>query len=208
MNNNYVFDCSKCSNRCDGKSKLNYNFQNDVEYSECKEKQIIDLINNIDGFIARKCEKEGFPDIEVSQLKDGKLFYIEIKAQRRTFMSVAKLLPVSNLSPSETLALNLSDLLRYFNIRENIGAKIYILWFLENRPCIVNNSDYKCFYQDVDILNNIYDQYKDARRFRRESGKGDVVNGQHKGVVVNYHFSLAELKELNLKSLLLEGFNN
>jgi hypothetical protein len=36
-------------------------------------------------------------------------------------------------------------------------------------------------------------------RFRRASGYGDVVNGVHKGVVVNYHFSLEELKPFNIR---------
>ncbi len=32
------------------------------------------------------------------------------------------------------------------------------------------------------------------RKFTRQSGEGDIVDGQHMGVTVNYHFSLAELK--------------
>jgi len=45
------------------------------------------------------------------------------------------------------------------------------------------------------ILEKIYNTAKDKRRFRRKSGKGDIVDGIHKGVVVNYHFSLKELKK-------------
>ena len=41
------------------------------------------------------------------------------------------------------------------------------------------------------------------RRFKRRSGYGDVVNGKHKGVVVNYHFSLNELDD-NIKNLSTE----
>ena len=33
------------------------------------------------------------------------------------------------------------------------------------------------------------------RKFKRASGKGDIVDGVHKGVLVNYHFSLNELLE-------------
>ena len=44
----------------------------------------------------------------------------------------------------------------------------------------------------------IYNEYKNTRTFRRKSGVGDIVNGEHKGVVVNYHFSLQELKEVKI----------
>ena len=41
-------------------------------------------------------------------------------------MSVEKILPNSNLIPSETMALNLSDLLRYFDIAKKETIPIYI----------------------------------------------------------------------------------
>jgi len=42
-------------------------------------------------------------------------------------------------------------------------------------------------------LKDIYARYETKRRFRRKSGTGDVIDDVHKGVVVNYHFSLNEL---------------
>ena len=61
------------------------------------------------------------------------------------------------------------------------------------------------FYQEIDILADILKRYGDKRRFRRESGYGDVVNGQHKGVVVNYHFSLNEFLKMHLLEILKKG---
>ena len=119
-------------------------------------------------------------------------------------MSVKRILPNGGLEPSETLALNLSDLLRYFEIRRSINKPIFIIWCLENRPCIVPEGK-TYYYQDTRKLEEIYNKIGDKRRFRRKSGRGDVVNGQHKGVVVNYHFSLNELKELHILELLKEG---
>lgn len=205
MVNRYLHDCESCATRCDGHSKFVYNFKSDVDYSEEKENEIIGLINNKSGYSASKCDLSGYPDIEVRNLTNGNVFYIEIKAQRRTFMSVKRLLPEAGLEPSETLALNLSDLQRYFEIRRETGKNIFILWFLENRPCIVEAGKSKCFYQHIDELEKIYLHYGDRRRFRRKSGAGDVVDGQHKGVVVNYHFSLNEFEELDLDKLLEEG---
>ena len=117
-------------------------------------------------------------------------------------MSVEKILPESNLKPSETLALNLSDLLRYFEISKETQYPIFILWALMNRPCIVPDGKIKLYYQNIDRFKEIYNLYGDKRRFRRKSGNGDVVNGVHKGVVVNYHFSLSELKPFTVQDLL------
>lgn len=198
----FQFDCQRCDTRCDGVSKANYIFENDADYSERKEKLVIDSINNVEGFRAEKCDEPGYPDIIVY---DGDTpFYIEIKAQRRTFMAVERLLPYSQLTPSETLALNLSDLVRYFEIRNKENCDVYIMWCLENRPCIVDEGETRYFYQHVNELERLYNIYKDNRRFRRRSGNGDWVNGQHKGVVVNYHFSLDELNEATEENCFIE----
>lgn len=116
-------------------------------------------------------------------------------------MSVSRLLLNSDLIPSETMALNLSDLVRYFEIANQEPVPVYILWVLSERPCIVPNGQVHFFYQNVEHLRNIYNRYHDARRFRRKSGVGDVVNGQHRGVVVNYHFSLQELLPFNISDI-------
>ncbi len=200
--NPFIHDCAKCKTRCDGKSKGVYIFKDDVEFSEERENHLIEQINRIDGFSAKKCEKSGYPDVEVLCEESGKIFYIEVKVQRRTFMAVKYKLPEGDLCPSETLALNLSDLLRYFDIHEKDKVPVFILWCLLERPCIVPEGRTQYYYQDVEVLKPVYIHYGDKRRFRRESGKGDVVDGQHKGVVVNYHFSLNEFRELHLLELL------
>ena len=206
--NKFVFDCSTCPTHCDGISKGVYIFENDVDYSERKENMIINQINTIPDFKAEKCEIDGYPDILVEHIPTSKVFYIEIKAQRRTFMSVKKMLPEADLEPSETLACNLSDLLRYIEIRKQTHTKIFVLWCLENRPCIVEPGKTNYYYQDIDMLETIYNTYQEKRRFRRESGRGDVINGQHKGVVVNYHFSLNEFIEMHLLELLEKGLQD
>lgn len=193
----YIFDCNVCHTRCDGKSKNVYNFKNDVDFAEEHEKTIINKINAHKKYNAVKCNLEGYPDIEIK--KDGEIYaYIEVKAQRRTFMSVQKILPQSKLTPSETVALNLSDLLRYFQIYDEIGIPISIVWCLQNRPCITGINETKYFIQNIEELKKIYFKNQNTRVFRRRSGKGDVVDGVHKGVVVNYHFSLREFELWNI----------
>ena len=125
----YRYDCSKCKVRCDGKSLGIYNFKGDVEYSEYFENKIINKLCKRNRY-AKKTEKDGYPDIEVCISENGALkCYIEVKAQRRTFMSVEKILPNSNLIPSETMALNLSNPLRYFDIAKKETIPIYFVGF-------------------------------------------------------------------------------
>jgi len=196
----YNFNCNACHTRCDGTTVPQFDFERDVRFSEKIENRVISYINaSHRNLAASKCADAGYPDIQICSngLSGGDvLCYIEIKGQARTFMSVAKLLPKSGLHTSETLALNLSDLERYFTIFDKTGIRTFIVWCLMRRPCITgnnfNNTVY--FHQDITILRKIrrLDVY-DSRKFRRASGTGDIVNGEHKGVTVNYHFSINEL---------------
>ena len=188
-----IYNCTVCETRCDGKSKMNYQFTSDVDFAEKQERLVIDRAEELFGYKAMKTDKDGYPDLELRDIEKNLVKYVEVKAQRRTFMSVERLLPQANLKPSETLALNLSDLLRYFEIKEKEKIPIYILWTLSERLCVVEENQFNFYYQDTDVLKEIYEKYGSKRRFRRKSGSGDVVNGVHKGVVVNYHFSLNEL---------------
>ena len=202
-----IFNCNVCHTRCDGKSKGIYNFENDVAFSEKIENEIIKTINiKYNNLFAFKTKKSGYPDIEIiskSSINEAKA-YIEVKVQSRTFMSIERILPNSNLKPSETLALNLSDLERYFEISNNEKTPVFICWCLMNRPCINNDENKKYYFQEIEKLKQIREKdVTNSRKFKRKSGIGDVINGEHKGVVVNYHYSINELIEgiPNLKNI-------
>lgn len=193
--NPFLKDCNLCQTRCDGKSKGVYLFKNDVIFAEEQEQLIISKINKNKHYSAKKTSEPGYPDIAIYNSNNDLVSYLEIKAQRRTFMAVERILPKAQLKPSETLALNLSDLIRYFKIEKETSIPTSILWVLMNRPCIVKQNSKRFFYQKTSVLKKIYQKNKTLRKFRRETGKGDIVDGVHKGVVVNYHFSINELKE-------------
>jgi len=189
---NFLFDCKKCEVSCDGKSKGVYIFENDSALSEKYENLLISELNKRNSVEARKCSHPEYPDIEL--LRNGQVVaYLEMKFQQRTFMKVKERLPEADLAPSETLALNQSDLIRYFEIYRKDPKPVFIVWGLKNRPCIVPQGKEKFYYQHIEELQRIYHKYKKKRMFRRASGEGDVIDGVHKGVVVNWHFSLGEL---------------
>lgn len=189
----YIFDCNVCPTRCDGVSKMKYNFEKDADFSEFYEQKLINHINSFTKFKAKKTILKGYPDIEVVA-EDGSIFYIEVKVQQRTFMSVEKHIPQSGLKPSETIALNQSDLTRYFELEQDNNLLIFIFWVVLNRPCLIPSNKEQYYYRLVSELKPIWEKEKQKRKFRRKSGEGDVVKGKHKGVTVNYHFSLKELK--------------
>ena len=198
----FVYDCQICHTPCDGHSKGVYAFENDTAFSEGFEQRIIRRINASKSFTATKCGEAGYPDVVVYNQSGSIHTYLEVKVQQRTFMSVTHFLPQAELLPSETVALNLSDLLRYFVIREETKLPVSIIWVLLNRPCLVRKTDCAYFFQTIDRLKEIYLAWKEKRRFKRRSGLGDVVDGQHKGVTVNYHFSLKELRPWCTETLL------
>ncbi len=191
----FIFDCSKCHTPCDGVSKGFYIFNNDVLFSESFEEMLIERINKGGKYSARKNQEPGYPDLAIYDKDGNRYCYLEVKVQQRTFMQVKKYLPQSNLAPSETVALNLSDLLRYFKIQISTGISTVIVWFLLNRLCIVNKDSFKVYFQSCKELERIYISEREKRIFKRKSGEGDVADGVHKGVTVNYHYSLRELKE-------------
>jgi hypothetical protein len=191
----FIYDCSRCPTRCDGISKGSYIFDNDASFSEGFEEMLIERVNKTGKYTAIKTSEKGYPDLEISDKNGQRYCFLEVKVQQRTFMNVKKYLPYSNLEPSETVALNLSDLTRYFKIQKTLGTPTVIAWFLLNRFCIVDKDSFKVYFQSCEELEKIYNLEKEKRLFKRKSGEGDIVNGVHKGVTVNYHFSLNELKE-------------
>jgi hypothetical protein len=205
------FDCHVCETRCDGKTVSQFDFERDVNFSEAIEKEIIEKINhNYPNLYAAKTTRDGYPDIEIKNRNNITvcLSFIEIKVQARTFMSIQKLLPKSGLHPSETLACNLSDIERYFKIKDTEQIPIFVTWCLMNRPCIIglDQANKRFFSQEIDVLKEIrLSDSSNNRRFRRASGRGDVVDGQHRGVVVNYHFSI---NEFNAGLPVLSSFNS
>lgn len=114
MDNEYQYDCSICTERCDGVSKGNYNFKNDIELSEYYEKELIRRIKE-EGFDAKKTENHNFPDIEVYARKNGTIHcYVEVKVQRRSFMKVKEILPQSDLIPLEKAVIASSKHATYY----------------------------------------------------------------------------------------------
>lgn len=193
----FVYNCNTCPTRCDAKSKLQYHFSADAAFSERFENYLINRINQNPAlpFTAQKTTQPGYPDVALyPKTPIGNFMgFIEVKVQTRTFMTIQNRLPKANLHPSETIALNLSDLQRYFSLKNQTQLPLFITWALLNRPCILQTEPVQYYHQEADLLHKVYVHYQNHRRFRRQTGRGDVIDGQHKGVVVNYHFSLSEL---------------
>ncbi len=183
------FNCEQCLTKCDGHSKTAYIFEHDVALSEKAEDWLIDHFVRKHSLSVRKApaQQHGLPDLEI--LNGHKVMgRVEVKAQGRAFMLVKQLLPQANLLPYETIALNLSDFERYWTQYQSDKLPIFIIWRVK-RPCIGEGY----WGQSLQNLFALYKKYGYGRRFRRKSTASDIVDGHHKGVTVNYHFSLKEL---------------
>ncbi len=140
-------------------------------------------------------QRHGLPDLALIR-DDRVLARVEVKAQGRAFMAVQRLLPQADLLPYETVALNLSDIKRYAAQYRMDGVPLFIIWRVK-RPCLGEGY----WGQHIGPLIALGNRYREQRTFRRASTDSDIVDGQHRGVTVNYHFSLQEL--LPLEELLL-----
>ena len=169
-----------------------YIFKDDVLLSEEAEDWLINRLSSALHIQIKKAiaEAHGLPDLELVQYEKV-IARVEVKAQGRAFMLVSKLLPLADLLPYETVALNLSDLERYISNYRKENVPTFLVWRVR-RPCIGEGY----WGQHIEILNQIYKQYGHRRRFQRKSTSSDYVDGQHKGVTVNYHFSIQELLSL------------
>jgi len=186
------YNCNSCRTKCDSKSKTAYIFKDDVLLSEEAEDWLVNRLSSTLGIQVKKAiaEAHGLPDLELVQYEEI-IARVEVKAQGRAFMLVRKLLPLANLSPYETVALNLSDLERYISNYHKENISTFLIWRVR-RPCIAEGY----WGQHIEILERIYKQYGYRRKFQRKSTNSDYVDGLHKGVTVNYHFSLQELLPL------------
>lgn len=188
-----VFDCKRCATPCDGTSKKSFNFQADSAISEIAESELSLRLNQFELIQAQKVSDENahLPDIEIRK-NDRVIARVEVKAQGRAFMAVNRLLPGGNLLPYETVALNRSDLLRYIKNFELEKIPTFIVWRIK-RPCIPD----AWYGHDLESLRKSFEKYGEKRTFKRRSTQSDYVDGTHKGVTVNYHFSLQELLEIS-----------
>lgn len=197
------YNCATCPTRCDGRSKDAYDFEDDVVFSEIAENQILGYLQSL-GMVARRTppQTHGLPDIEFVR-RERVMGRVEVKAQTRTFMSIERWLPDGNLRPYETVALNLSDLERYIQLSTRELKPIFVVWWV-TRPCIGQGY----WGHRIEALGKLLQKYGSSRRFRRASTDSDVVDGVHKGVTVNYHFSLRELLPLDdFAPLLIDSWN-
>lgn len=188
------FDCDICPTRCDGRSKSAYIFDDDVAASEAAEDWLAEQIAavlDVDVYKA-PAQRRGLPDLALIR-GDRVLARVEVKAQGRAFMAVERLLPDADLRPYETVALNLSDIKRYAAQLRSSGVPTWLIWRVK-RPCLGEGY----WGQNLEALIEIGNHYRDARTFRRASTDSDYVDGEHRGVTVNYHFSLRELLPLEV----------
>lgn len=183
------FDCELCPTRCDGRSKSAYIFEDDVALSEAAEDWLAEHLASALGVDVHKApaQRHGLPDLALIR-GDRVLARVEVKAQGRAFMAVQRLLPHADLLPYETVALNFSDLKRYAAQYRADPVPTFIIWRVK-RPCLGEGF----WGQRLEILMAIGNRYRHKRTFRRASTASDIVDGEHRGVTVNYHFSLKEL---------------
>lgn len=190
VSNSLLPDCRTCRHRCDNKSYGNYQFIYDFNDSERVVQEVAAIIQkqSRNRIICERPNDYSEPDLLLRRniAPYDVIARVEVKYDRRAFMQIEKYCPKSGLKPWNTVVCNESDLERYICLASTECIPTYIVWKIE-RPCL----GIQYYFQDIDTLAMIREQYQGLRRYRRRYGRGDIdKNGMHCGVTVNYHFSI------------------
>mgnify|MGYP003125255054 CR=1 FL=1 len=190
-----VFDCAVCHTPCNSESAKQNIFQINHTWGDKAEEILMFHINKKGRYRARRTTLgHKFPDLTLYDQNRNKVSFVEVKMVSSTFMKIQDKLPEANITPSELVVLNNSAILKYRQIAKTYNIPIYIVFFVANRPCIAQGSEYKVYYQDYDVIYNIYKDQKEQRSFTRKTVKGDIdQQGNIQNPLLKVHFSINEL---------------
>lgn len=190
-----VFDCAVCHTPCNSQSARQNIFDINNSWGEKAEEILMDKINKKGKYRARRTTLGyKFPDLTLFDKNMKKVCFIEVKMASSTFMKIQEKLPNANITPSELVVLNNSAINSYKKVLDQYKLSIYIVFFVANRPCITKDQDYKLYYQNFEVIYDIYQKQKENRTYRRNIVKGDQDDqGKIQNPLLKVHFSINEL---------------
>lgn len=190
-----VFDCTKCHTPCNSETARRKEFDIYRSWGERVEEVLMYYINSKGEYYARKTANHKYPDITLYNKQRKIVRYLEVKTVLNTFMKIQELLPEANITPSEVVVLNDSHIKKYKEIQDETKIPVFVIFVVGNRPCITNGDQYKIYYQDLNVLYDLYEKEKDQRTFKRKVVENDTDDqGNIKSPLLKVHFSLNELK--------------
>ena len=190
-----VFDCAVCHTPCNSESAKQNVFHINQVWGDKAEEILMYHINKKGKYRARRTTLgHKFPDLTLYDKKKDKVSFIEVKMVSSTFMKIQDKLPEANLTPSELIVLNNSAIMNYRNIAHTYDIPIYIVFFVANRPCITQGAEYKVYYQNYEVIYDIYKKKKEQRSYTRKTVYGDRdEHGNIQNPLLKVHFSINEL---------------
>lgn len=140
------------------------------------------------------------PDINVYKDSSLQELVCRIEAKFLDGQAFVKSKNYTGLYAKEALVIDEPKLLSYFSCKsadKNMGKNIpiYIVWKFD-RPC--SDVGGIAVFQEIDVLNRLYEKYGDTRAFRRKTSETDFQNGERKGIIDKYHFSIRECEPIEL----------
>lgn len=197
--NSLNLSCGIC-HTCNAKSKGAYSFNSDLSKSQELVEALMALVAETTSF---HCIPPGHvkdPDIQVLDSQERLVCRIEAKMlEDKPFMKVNSFLSGHDLQPKETIVVDYSKLMSYFERMQadNCGASSYIptfvVWHL-GRPCAELNGI--TVFQECQGLKTIFNQKGKSRVYDRKTGTGDFKDGTQMGITKKYHFSVRECRPI------------
>ncbi len=190
-----VFDCAVCHTPCNSESAKQNVFHINQTWGDKAEEILMFHINQKGKYRARRTTLgHKFPDLTLYDQNRNKVSFVEVKMVSSTFMKIQDMLPEAKITPSELVVLNNSAINNYKNIANKYNIPIYIVFFVANRPCITQDKEYKLYYQNYEVIYNIYKEQKEKRSYTRKTVYGDLdKQGNIQNPLLKVHFSINEL---------------
>ena len=190
-----VFDCAVCHTPCNSESAKHNTFHINKTWGDKAEEIVMYYINKKGKYKAEETTLgHKYPDLTLFDKSRNMASFVEVKMVSSTFMKIQDKLPEAKLTPSELVVLNNSAIVNYSKIAQKHNLPIYIVFIVANRPCITLNDDYKLYYQNFDVIYDIYKQKKEQRSYTRRIVQGDQDDqGNIQNPLFKVHFSINEL---------------
>lgn len=187
--------CGKCTN-CQGVSKLDYPFAEDLRRSNELVSEIMAFITRTTGFRCEETKTHKNPDINVLDSNDRLVCRIEAKYLGPEPFKMSR--KFVNLMPKETLVVDHPKLLSYFACKQNDRAfgkdiPIFVVWKFDR---ICPDVGGITVFQEIDVLEEIYNSFGSHRFRERKAAYNDYQDGTKLGITGKYHYSIRECEPI------------
>ena len=192
-----LYECKECK-KCTPESALNYPFDKDLENSQDLVNELKFLIESNTILKCRDTEENKNPDLLVIDISINNFLLCRVEAKYLEGKAFVKSEEYIGLKPKEVLVIDEPKLKHYFECKKSDKLRfkrevpLFVVWKFD-RPC--EDIGGITVFQEIDKLQEIHTKER-KRYFRRKKATNDYVDGERKGIIDKYHYSIKETEPI------------